>query len=91
LGGGATRLLRQEVRECLPHLVSIAASQMDPNLVATITRPEQTGDSDCRRASAPLVRLCRLVPEIHAAYVLINTPDGLRFTIDSTSLHPEPD
>lgn len=80
----ATRLLRNEVRENLRHLVSIAASQMDPALVAAITRPEQTGDPDYRRASEPLLKLRRLVPEIYYAYVFIKTPEGLRFTIDST-------
>jgi signal transduction histidine kinase/ActR/RegA family two-component response regulator len=80
----ATRLLRQEVRESLRHLVSIAASEMDPALVATITSPEQTGNADYRRASAPLLKLRRLVPEIFYAYVLVNSPEGLRFTLDST-------
>lgn len=80
----ATRLLRHEVRASLSHLVSIAASQMDPALVSAITRPEQTGDSDYRRASEPLLKLRRLVPEIYYAYVFITTPEGLRFTIDST-------
>jgi hypothetical protein len=65
-------------------LVGIAASQMDPALVSAITRPEQTGDSDYRRASEPLLKLRRLVPEIYYAYVFITTPEGLRFTIDST-------
>lgn len=80
----ATRLLRQEVRESLRHLVSIAAAEMDPALVATITSPEQTGNADYRRASAPLLKLRRLVPEIFYAYVLVNSPEGLRFTLDST-------
>lgn len=80
----ATRLLRQEVRESLRHLVSIAASEMDPALVASITSPEQTGNADYRRASAPLLKLRRLVPEIFYAYVLVNSPEGLRFTLDST-------
>ncbi len=80
----ATRLLRQEVRESLRHLVSIAASDMDPALVAAITSPEQTGNADYRRASAPLLKLRRLVPEIFYAYVLVNSPEGLRFTLDST-------
>lgn len=80
----ATRLLRQEVRESLRHLVSIAASEMDPALVAAITSPEQTGNADYRRASAPLLKLRRLVPEIFYAYVLVNSPEGLRFTLDST-------
>ncbi len=80
----ATRLLRQEVRENLRHLVSIAASGMDPALVAMITTPEQTGNADYRRASAPLLKLRRLVPEIFYAYVLVNSPEGLRFTLDST-------
>ncbi|MCP9883744.1 response regulator [Synechococcus sp. ATX 2A4] len=80
----ATRLLRQEVRENLRHLVSIAASKMDPALVAAITSPEQTGNADYRRASAPLLELRRLVPEIFYAYVLVNSPEGLRFTLDST-------
>ncbi len=80
----ATRLLRNEVRENLRDLVSIAASQMDPALVAGITRPEQTGTPEYRRASEPLLRLRRLVPEIFYAYVFIKTPEGLRFTLDST-------
>lgn len=80
----ATRLLRQEVRESLRHLVSIAAGEMDPALVAAITSPEQTGNADYRRASAPLLKLRRLVPEIFYAYVLVNSPEGLRFTLDST-------
>ncbi len=80
----ATRLLRQEVRESLRYLVSIAASDMDPALVAAITSPEQTGNADYRRASAPLLKLRRLVPEIFYAYVLVNSPEGLRFTLDST-------
>lgn len=80
----ATRLLRHQVRESLRHLVSIAASEMDPALVAAIIRPEQTGDPDYRRASAPLLKLRRLVPEIYYAYVFIVTPEGLRYTIDST-------
>lgn len=80
----ATRLLRQEVRESLRHLVNIAASEMDPALVASITSPEQTGNADYRRASAPLLKLRRLVPEIFYAYVLVNSPEGLRFTLDST-------
>ncbi len=80
----ATRLLRHQVRENLRHLVSIAASQMDPSLVAAISRPEQTGDPDYRRASAPLLKLRRLVPEIYYAYVFIVTPEGLRYTIDTT-------
>jgi two-component system, sensor histidine kinase len=80
----ATRLLRQEVSESLRHLVSIAASEMDPALVASITSPEQTGNADYRRASAPLLKLRRLVPEIFYAYVLVNSPEGLRFTLDST-------
>ncbi|MCP9835475.1 response regulator [Cyanobium sp. Aljojuca 7A6] len=80
----ATRLLRNQVRENLRQLVTIAASEMDPALVAAITRPEQTGDRDYRRASAPLLKLRRLVPEIYYAYVFIVTPEGLRYTIDST-------
>ncbi|MEA5416775.1 ATP-binding protein [Synechococcus sp. BA-132 BA5] len=80
----ATRLLRHQVRENLRHLVSIAASEMDPALVAAVTRPEQTGDRDYRRASAPLLKLRRVVPEIYYARVFIVTPEGLRFTIDST-------
>ncbi|WP_094514679.1 ATP-binding protein [Synechococcus sp. MW101C3] len=80
----ATRLLRQEVRESLRHLVSIAAGEMDPALVAAITSPEQTGNADYRRASAPLLKLRQLVPEIFYAYVLVNSPEGLRFTLDST-------
>ncbi|MBW4531054.1 MAG: response regulator [Aphanothece saxicola GSE-SYN-MK-01-06B] len=80
----ATRLLRHQVRENLRQLVSIAAGEMDPSLVAAITRPEQTGDPDYRRASAPLVKLRRLVPEIYYAYVFIVSPEGLRYTIDST-------
>ncbi len=80
----ATRLLRNQVRENLRHLVTIAASQMDPALVAAITRPEQTGDRDYRRASAPLLKLRRLVPEIYYAYVFILSPEGLRYTIDTT-------
>ncbi len=80
----ATRLQRQEVRESLRHLVSIAAAEMDPALVAAITSPEQTGNADYRRASAPLLKLRRLVPEIFYAYVLVNSPEGLRFTLDTT-------
>lgn len=80
----ATRLLRNQVRDNLHNLVSIAAREMDPTLVATITRPEQTGDPDYRRATAPLLKLRRLVPDIYYAYVFIATPDGLRFTLDST-------
>ncbi len=80
----ATRWLRNQVRENLRQLVTIAASQMDPSVVATISRPEQTGTPDYRRASAPLLKLRRLVPEIYDAYVFIVTPEGLRFTIDST-------
>lgn len=52
------------MRANLHNLVSIAASEMDPALVAAITRPEQTGNPDYRRAVAPLLRLRRLVPEI---------------------------
>jgi two-component system, sensor histidine kinase len=80
----ATRLLRNEVREQLSDLVSIAASEMDPTLVASITRPEQTGTPNYRRASEPLLKLRRLVPEIYYAYVLGTSPEGLRFMIDST-------
>jgi len=80
----ATRLLRNQVRENLRHLVSIAASEMDPALVAAINRPEQTGDPDYRRASAPLLKLRRLLPEIYYAYVFILSPEGLRYTIDTT-------
>lgn len=80
----ATRLLRNQVRENLRQLVTIAASEMDPALVAAINKPEQTGTPDYRRASAPLLKLRRLVPEIFYAYVFIVTPEGLRFTIDST-------
>ncbi len=72
------------MRESLRHLVNIAASEMDPALVASITSPEQTGNADYRRASAPLLKLRRLVPEIFYAYVLVNSPEGLRFTLDST-------
>ncbi len=81
---GATRLLRNDVRENLRQLVSIAASEMDPSLVAAITRPEQTGTPDYRRATEPLLELRRLVPEIFYAYVLAASPEGLRFMIDST-------
>jgi signal transduction histidine kinase/ActR/RegA family two-component response regulator len=81
---GATRLLRNDVRENLRQLVTIAASDMDPALVATITRREQTGSPDYRRASEPLLRLRRLVPEIFYAYVLKASPEGLRFMLDST-------
>ncbi|AFY28875.1 ATP-binding protein [Cyanobium gracile] len=80
----ATRLLRNQVRDNLHNLVSIAASEMDPTLVSAITRPEQTGNADYRRATAPLLKLRRLVPDIFYAYVFIATPDGLRFTLDST-------
>jgi two-component system, sensor histidine kinase len=80
----ATRLLINEVRGNLRHLVSIAASEMDPSLVATITRPEQTGTPDYRRASQPLLKLRRLVPDIFYAYVFIRKPEGLTFTLDST-------
>jgi signal transduction histidine kinase/ActR/RegA family two-component response regulator len=80
----ATRLLRNEVREQLSDLVSIAASEMDPTLVASINRPEQTGTPIYRRASEPLLKLRRLVPEIYYAYVLKASPEGLRFKIDST-------
>lgn len=80
----ATRLLRNEVREQLSDLVSIAASEMDPTLVASITRPEQIGTPKYRRASEPLLKLRRLVPEIYYAYVLGTSPEGLRFMIDST-------
>lgn len=80
----ATRLLRHQVRENLRHLVTIAASEMDPALVAAITRPEQTGDRDYRRASVPLLKLRRFVPEIYYAYVFILSPEGLRYTIDTT-------
>ncbi|WP_233133861.1 ATP-binding protein [Synechococcus sp. BO 8801] len=80
----ATRLLRNQLRDNLHSLVSIAASEMDPTLVAAITRPEQTGDPDYRRATAPLLRFRRLVPDIYYAYVFIATPDGLRYTLDST-------
>ena len=80
----ATRLLRNQVRDNLHSLVGIAASEMDPTLVAAITRPEQTGDPDYRRATAPLLKFRRLVPDIYYAYVFIVTPDGLRYTLDST-------
>jgi two-component system, sensor histidine kinase len=80
----ATRLLRNEVRENLHQLVTIAASDMDPSLVAAITRPEQTGDRDYRRASKPLLQLRKLVPEIYYAYVFIRKPEGLIFTLDTT-------
>lgn len=80
----ATRLLRNEVRENLHQLVTIAASEMDPSLVAAITRPEQTGDRDYRRASEPLLQLRKLVPEIYYAYVFIRKPEGLTFTLDTT-------
>ncbi|MEA5391824.1 ATP-binding protein [Cyanobium gracile UHCC 0139] len=80
----ATRLLRNQVRDNLHNLVSVAASTMDPTLVSAITRPEQTGDQDYRRATAPLLRLRRLVPDIFYAYVFIVTPEGLRYTLDST-------
>jgi hypothetical protein len=54
-GGPERQLLeRHQVRANLHNLVSIAA----------ITRPEQTGNPDYRRAVAPLLRLRRLVPEI---------------------------
>ncbi|MBM5822009.1 MAG: response regulator [Cyanobacteria bacterium K_Offshore_surface_m2_011] len=80
----ATRLLRNQVRDNLNNLVSVAASTMDPALVSAITRPEQTGNADYRRATAPLLRLRRLVPDIYYAYVFIATPEGLRYTLDST-------
>ncbi len=80
----ATRLLRNQLRDNLYNLVSIAASEMDPTLVSAVTRPEQTGDPDYRRATAPLLRLRRLVPDIYYAYVFIATPEGLRYTLDST-------
>lgn len=80
----ATRLLRFQVRENLRQLVSIAASRMDPTLVATVTRPEQTGTPVYRRASEPLLQLRKLVPEIYYAYVFIRKPEGLTFTLDTT-------
>ena len=80
----ATRLLRNQLRDNLHSLVGIAASEMDASLVAAITRPEQTGDPDYRRATAPLLKFRRLVPDIYYAYVFIVTPDGLRYTLDST-------
>ncbi len=80
----ATRLLRNQLRDNLYNLVSIAASEMDPTLVSAVTRPEQTGGPDYRRATAPLLRLRRLVPDIYYAYVFIATPEGLRYTLDST-------
>ncbi len=80
----ATRLLRFQVRENLRQLVSIAASRMDPTLVATVTRPEQTGTRVYRRASEPLLQLRKLVPEIYYAYVFIRKPEGLTFTLDTT-------
>ncbi|MCP9837246.1 response regulator [Cyanobium sp. N.Huapi 1H5] len=80
----ATRLLRNQVRDNLYNLVSIAASEMDPTLVSAITGPEQTGNADYRRATEPLLRLRRLVPDIYYAYVFIATPEGLRYTLDST-------
>ncbi len=80
----ASELLRTRVRERLHILVSIAASQMDPTLTASITRPEQMGDAAYRRASEPLLKLRKLVPEIFYAYELTPTPEGLRFGLDTS-------
>lgn len=76
--------LLAQIRTQIRQSAALAASDMDPQLHATLTRPEQMDGADYRRAATPLLHLRQAVPEITYAYTLIPGPTGPRFVLDSS-------
>lgn len=80
----AQESLLDQIRNQIRQSATLAASEINPALHATLTRPEQMDGADYRRAATPLLLLRRAVPEIYYAYTLIPGPRGPRFVLDSS-------
>ena len=80
----AQESLLDQIRNQIRQDATLAASEIEPRLHASLTQPGQMDGADYRRAIAPLLRLRRAVPEIFYAYTLIPGPRGPSFVLDST-------
>ena len=80
----AQEALLDQIRSQIRQSATLAASEIEPRLHASLTRPEQIDGADYRRAATPLLQLRWAVPEIYYAYTLIPGPQGPRFVLDSS-------
>ncbi len=76
--------LHANIQERLRDLAVMTASEMDGDLHERITSPDQAGSFAYQKATEPLLRLRRSVPDVYYAYTLRGPEKDLRFVLDST-------
>jgi signal transduction histidine kinase/CheY-like chemotaxis protein len=79
----ARNTIFEHTQSHLRHLAATAATLVDPQVHARVTT---LGDTDYAKASAPLLRFRRAVPDVFYVYTLGPEPTNIRFVLD-TSLY----
>jgi diguanylate cyclase (GGDEF)-like protein len=81
----STTTIRDNYHQYLVGLAQTAASMVDPELQATIRRPDQLNGPDYQRAVAPLRRMHASVPDIHYIYTVVQDHSDVRFVLDAST------
>ncbi|KEF43357.1 MAG: hypothetical protein ER33_01025 [Cyanobium sp. CACIAM 14] len=86
----ANESLQIQIRNHLDDVADIAAASLDTRAGGGVLAPGPPDSAAYRRASEPLLRLRRSVPEVTYAYTLVPSPAGFRFGIDTTAFIRNP-
>ncbi|MEB3321599.1 MAG: ATP-binding protein, partial [Synechococcaceae cyanobacterium] len=86
----AQRSLLSQIRSNLGELAALAATTLDTRPDGGVLFPGPIGSADYRRATEPLLRLRRTVPDLYYAYTLVPSPAGFRFGVDSSAFIRNP-
>ncbi len=82
--GVARHSLQSQIRSKFRDLAAYAASTLDVRSDGGVIAPGPPSGAAYRRATEPLLRLRRAVPDIYYAYTLVPSPSGFRFGVDTT-------
>ncbi|MFQ6537334.1 MULTISPECIES: hybrid sensor histidine kinase/response regulator [Aphanothece] len=86
----AQRSLISQVRTHLRDLAGLAATTLETEAEESALAPGLLGSASYRRATEPLLRLRRRVPDLYYAYTLVPSDTGFRFGVDSSAFIRNP-
>ncbi len=86
----ARHSLLLQIRSNLGDLAGYAATTLDTRQDGGVIAPGPPASAGYRRATEPLLRLRRTVPDLYYAYTLVPSPAGFRFGVDSSAFIRNP-
>ena len=86
----AHRSLQVQIRSHLADVAALAATTLDTSPEGGVLAPGPPDSPGYRRATEPLLRLRRTVPDLYYAYTLVPSLSGFRFGVDSSAFIRNP-